>query len=989
MAVMDAILKAIFGSKAQHDEKALKPIVEKIAACENGIKSLSDSELSAKTIEFKKIIKDTLGAHPRELDLSTDDDKNKLSEVLATLLPEAFAVVREASIRTTGMRHFDSQMMGATVLHQGRIAEMKTGEGKTLVATLAVYLNAITELGVHVITVNDYLAKRDAKWMTPIYSMLGVSVGILDETKPHSPERKAVYNCDITYGTNNEFGFDYLRDNMVSRKSDKVQRAFYYAIVDEVDSILIDEARTPLIISGPTERNVEMYYKIDKIVPMLNAAEVDEKQKELAGTGDYVLDEKNKNVYLTEEGVAKVEGLLNIENLYASASADIIHHVNQALKAHKIFKRDVDYMIKEGEILIVDEFTGRTLEGRRYSDGLHQAIEAKEKVSIQNESQTYATITFQNFFRMYPKLAGMTGTAVTEEEEFHKIYKLDVAVIPPNKKVERIDMADKIYRTRKGKFNALATYVKTLQEAGNPVLVGTVSVEMNEELSKIFKKHNISHEILNAKNHSREAKIVGSAGEPGAVTLATNMAGRGTDIVLGGNPIEKSLTEIDHILVVMKDKLFKERDPHKKGELQKKVANLDLHKEAFVRLVISGKVDEAKAMATSNGVDEIIDKIGIIESIAKKCSEDKERVLATGGLHVIGSERHESRRIDNQLRGRSGRQGDAGLSVFYLSLEDDLLRLFGGERVGKMMLAMGMTEEEEIAHSWLNKSIENAQRKVEGRNFDTRKHLLEYDDVMNKQRLSIYSERNHILDSDTIEERIRELIADTALQNVSNICPQKGGNKCDPEDIIKWLNGYFVEINDSELQKAVDGGFENIASFAEKTLLSHYEQKLATYDKEVFNFVEKSIFLSVMDTKWKEHLYVMDSLREGIGLRGYAEKNPLTEYKLEGYKIFEEMVLSMHEDVVSNILRAQIKMNIAPPQQNNDDGTFAGGVERKQDTAMFNQSANTSNVANAASIANIAQSKKNVKMDNKVGRNDACPCGSGKKYKKCHGKNEE
>lgn len=985
MAVMDAVLKAIFGSKAQHDEKALKPIIEQIASFENAIKSLSDSELSAKTTEFKSRISDTLGCHPKELDLTKDDDKNKLNDILNKIMPEAFAVVREASIRTTGMRHFDSQMMGGTVLHQGRIAEMKTGEGKTLVATLAVYLNAITELGVHVITVNDYLAKRDAKWMTPIYSMLDVSIGILDETKPHSRERKDVYSHDIVYGTNNEFGFDYLRDNMVINQKDKVQRAFYYAIVDEVDSILIDEARTPLIISGPTERNVAMYYSIDKIIPMLKPAEVDEKQKELAGTGDYVLDEKNKNVYLTEEGVVKVEGLLNIENLYASASADVIHHVNQALKAHKIFKRDVDYMITDGEVLIVDEFTGRTLEGRRYSDGLHQAIEAKEKVAIQNESQTYATITFQNFFRMYPKLAGMTGTAVTEEEEFYKIYKLDVAVIPPNKAVERIDMADKIFRTRKGKYNALATYVKELQEAGKPVLVGTVSVEMNEELSKIFKKAKIEHEILNAKNHSREAQIVGSAGEPGAVTLATNMAGRGTDIVLGGNPIEKSLTEIEHILVVMRDKLFKERDPAKKEELKIRVTNLDLHKEAFVRLVISGKVDEAKEMATSISADELIDKISTIENIAAKCSVDKERVLANGGLHVIGSERHESRRIDNQLRGRSGRQGDAGLSVFYLSLEDDLLRLFGGERVGKMMLAMGMTEEEEIAHSWLNKSIEGAQRKVEGRNFDVRKHLLEYDDVMNKQRLSVYSERNHIINSETIEERVRELISDVSLQNVTNIIPQKSSGKADTTDIIKWLNEYFVEINESELDSAAAQGFESVVAYAEKTLLTCYENKFKTYDSEAFHFAEKSIFLSIMDTKWKEHLYVMDSLREGIGLRGYAEKNPLTEYKLEGYKIFEEMITSMHEDVVKMILRAHIKLNIAAPKEN-EESTFAGATENKQDTSMFATPNNASNMANANSIA---QSKKNVKMDNKVGRNDACPCGSGKKYKKCHGKNEE
>ena len=597
MGAMDIIFKLIFGSKSQNDEKILKPIAEKTLSFEEGIKKLSNEELTNKTKEFRERVEKYIGCKTEDFDLTNEENKKKLQNILDEILPEAFAVVREASVRTTGMRHFDVQVMGGAVLHQGRIAEMKTGEGKTLVATLSVYLNALTGLGVHVVTVNNYLAKRDAEWMMPIYSMLGISVGILDDTKPHSPERREVYSRDVVYGTNNEFGFDYLRDNMVIRKEDKVQRKFYYAIVDEVDSILIDEARTPLIISGPAEKNIKMYYEIDRIIPMLKQAETDERMREVAGTGDYVLDEKDKNVYLTEDGVHKVEKLLNVENLYGAQSSTIVHHVNQALKAHKVFKRDVDYMVTDGQVLIVDEFTGRVLEGRRYSDGLHQAIEAKEKVAIQNESQTYATITFQNYFRMYPKLSGMTGTAETEAEEFYKIYKLDVAVIPTNKPVTREDLSDKIYRTKKAKFEALAKYIKTLQDEGKPVLVGTVSVEMNEELSKIFKRYKISHEVLNAKNHSREASIIAQAGEPGAVTLATNMAGRGTDIVLGGNPVAKGVSEIEQILTLMRDRAFKERDPYKKEELLKKIKSIDLYKEAFVRLVISGKNEEAKEIA--------------------------------------------------------------------------------------------------------------------------------------------------------------------------------------------------------------------------------------------------------------------------------------------------------------------------------------------------------------------------------------------------------
>ena len=976
MGAMDLVFKLIFGSKEQNDAKVLKPIAEKTLSFEEEIKKLSNEELTNKTKEFRERVEKHIGCKTEDLDLSKDENKKKLQDILDAILPEAFAVVREASIRTTGMRHFDVQVMGGTVLHQGRIAEMKTGEGKTLVATLAVYLNALTGLGVHVVTVNDYLAKRDAEWMTPIYSMLGISVGILDNTRPHSPERRAVYNCDVVYGTNNEFGFDYLRDNMVTRKEDKVQRKFYFAIVDEVDSILIDEARTPLIISGPAEKNIKMYYEIDRIIPMLKQAEVDERMREVAGTGDYVLDEKDKNVYLTEEGVHKVEKLLNVENLYGAQSSTIVHHVNQALKAHKVFKRDVDYMVTDGEVLIVDEFTGRVLEGRRYSDGLHQAIEAKEKVAIQNESQTYATITFQNYFRMYPKLSGMTGTAETEAEEFYKIYKLDVAVIPTNKPIARKDLSDRIYRTKKAKFEALAKYIKELQDAGKPALVGTVSVEMNEELSKVFKRHKINHEVLNAKNHSREAQIIAQAGEPGAVTLATNMAGRGTDIVLGGNPVAKGVAEIEQILVLMRDKAFKERDPYKKEELIKKVKSIDLYKEAFVRSVISGKIEEAKELAQKNNTEEMIEKIDRIIQINEKAKTDKEKVLAVGGLHVIGSERHEARRIDNQLRGRSGRQGDPGLSVFFLSLEDDLMRLFGGERVSKMMLAMGMGEEEELGHKWLNKSIENAQRKVEGRNFDIRKHLLEYDDVMNQQRMAVYAERDYILYSEDISPRIEEIIAEVTEDTVKDISNNK--KNVDSVEVTKWLNSYLIGIDEEAANKAVEGGVDNAIKNLTNILLEAYRKKAEMVDTKIFREVEKNIFLSIIDNRWKDHLFAMDSLREGIGLRGYAEKNPLTEYKLEGYKMFVATMDVIHNELVNLIMRVRIVPNSFDAIER--ESAFDGGVEEKGNTSAMNGGA-PQNVSNKPRMA-----QANVKMTQKIGRNDPCPCGSGKKYKYCHGK---
>ena len=970
MAIIDIIFKTIFGSKSQNDEKMLRPITGKVVSFEDSIKALNDDELSGKTVEFRNRIKNDLACSPSDLDLSKTEDKEKLQKVLDDLLPEAFAVVREVSIRTTGMRHFDVQMMGGAVLHQGRISEMKTGEGKTLVATLAVYLNALTGLGVHVVTVNDYLAKRDAEWMTPIYSMLGITVGILDNTKSHSPERRAAYRCDVVYGTNNEFGFDYLRDNMVIRENDKVQRKYYFAIVDEVDSILIDEARTPLIISGPAEKNIKMYYDIDKIIPMLSEAKTDERMKEIAGTGDYVLVEKDKNVYLTEQGVGKVEQLLNVQNLYGSSNSNIVHHVNQALKAHKVYRRDVDYMVRDGIVLIIDEFTGRVLDGRRYSDGLHQAIEAKERVNIQNESQTYATITYQNFFRMYPKLSGMTGTAETEAEEFYKIYKLDVAVIPTNKIIERVDLTDKIYKNKKVKFEELAKYIKSLQEGGKPVLVGTVSVEMNEELAKVFKKHKINYEMLNAKNHSREATIVGMAGEPGAVTLATNMAGRGTDIVLGGNAVVKSVSEIDLTLTVMKDKLFKERDPYKKEEIKARIKLVDLHKEAFVRLVIADKIDMAKSLANKYELSELTDKIENILAINEKAKVNKKRVIEVGGLHVIGSERHESRRIDNQLRGRSGRQGDPGLSVFYLSLEDDLMRLFGGDRVAKTMMTMGMEEDSELGHKWLNNSIEGAQRKVEGRNFSIRKHLLEYDDVMNQQRIAIYSERDYVLHTENISSRVEDIIEDVVKIHLEEISAGSKKGFGDLSDIVSWLNSYLITVDESKVKEALSHSYEEGIKNICAILIEAYNKKAKEISEKVFRDVEKHIFLSIIDNKWKEHLYAMDGLREGIGLRGYAEKNPLTEYKLEGYKMFTAMIDSLYSELINLIMRVRIQVN----ENINTESAFSEGVEEKS----------SSNLLGGESGKNMPQMP--VKMRDKIGRNDPCPCGSGKKYKHCHGK---
>jgi preprotein translocase subunit SecA len=778
------VLKALFGSKYERDLKRIRPYVERINSLEPEIQKLSDTELAAKTPAFKERLDN--------------------GEKLISLLPEAFAVMRETSMRTMKMRHFDVQLMGAIALNEGKIAEMKTGEGKTLTATLAVYLNALTGKGVHLVTVNDYLAQRDADWMRPLYDFHGISTGAIRSNMSHALRREA-YAADITYGTNNEYGFDYLRDNMADHRNYRVQRGHYFAIVDEVDSILIDEARTPLIISGPADQDAGEYVRVNKVIPQLQ------------DKVDFDVDEKARSVLLTEMGVHKVEKLLNVENLYAPQNVELVHHVHQCLKAHKLFAKDVDYVVQGGEIIIVDEFTGRMMEGRRYSDGLHQAIEAKEKVEVKQENQTLATITFQNFFRMYEKLGGMTGTADTEAEEFRKIYKLDVAVIPPNRKLIRKDFADKVYRTQREKFNAIAEEVKDLHLKGQPVLLGTVSIENSEKLAHLLTVKGIPHNILNAKHHDREADIIKEAGQRGRVTIATNMAGRGTDITLG------------------------------------------------------------------------------------------EGVKDLGGLHIVGSERHESRRIDNQLRGRSGRQGDPGSSRFYLSLEDELMRIFGSDRLGPIMQRFGMQEGEALEHRMVTNAIERAQKRVESHHFEMRKHLLEYDDVMNKQRQYIYMIRNEILDNAEIKPLIREFAEDAAGIRIEQLLPGKKVSEYNIEALQDYLTGVF-QIKFDDLEETVRNTSKDaFVAIVRKHALDALQNKEDEIGSENMRILEKMIALQVIDQKWKDHLYLMDQLRDGIWTLGYAERNPLVEYRFRAFAMFEDMVSAVKDEVTEFILRAQVK----------------------------------------------------------------------------------
>lgn len=875
-----SLAKKLFGSKNDRELKKIEPIVRTINELEPSIKSLTDEQMLSKTAEFRN----------RLTNGENEDD----------LLPEAFALVREASVRTLGMRHFDAQLIGGTVLHQGKIAEMKTGEGKTLAATLAVYLNALSGKGVHVVTVNDYLAQRDAEWMSAIYNFLGLSVGVIVHDLSDE-QRRLAYGADVTYGTNNEFGFDYLRDNMKFSLDDYVQRELHYSIVDEVDSILIDEARTPLIISGPTHENTDRYFRINRVIPGL--------QKDV----HYTLDEKARSVALTEEGIARVERALGVTNLYDPSQMETLHHVNQALKAHTLFKRDVDYIIKDGQVIIVDEFTGRLMPGRRYSDGLHQALEAKESVKIENENQTLATITFQNYFRMYDKLAGMTGTADTEAPEFKKIYNLDVVVIPTNLPMIRIDNSDLIYKTESEKFEAVIDEIRELSKKGQPVLVGTISIEKSEELAKRLKRLGIHHNVLNAKNHALEAEIVAQAGRYKAVTISTNMAGRGTDIILGGNP--------------------------------KFLANARVNRNE--------KPDEyAKALS----------------EFMVLCDEERQKVLDAGGLHILGTERHEARRIDNQLRGRSGRQGDPGSSRFYLSLEDDLMRIFGGDRVKMIMERVGMEEGEPIEHKYTTKAIENAQKKVEGHNFEIRKHLLEFDDVMNKQREVVYSQRRFILGGANLRENVLEMTEDIVEEMVGRFVDEKSHYEdWDIKTLEESLWSQFGVKFDFDKLPTDEQNQTGIEEHILEALKVQYDNKEQEITPDVMRELEKFIMLQAVDNQWKDHLLSMDHLKDGIGLRGYGQRDPLKEYQKEGYELFLEMSHRIKAESVRNLFLVKIATH-------NELDELTTARDQEMNTLHENLTRGS------------ATPKTKKRSEDKVGRNAPCPCGSGKKYKKCCGK---
>ncbi len=893
------IVKKLVGSKNERELKRLWPIVERIGAMESTLQQLSDEELRGKSFLFK--------------------ERYQRGESLDDLLPEAFAVCREAGRRVLGMRHFDVQLIGGMVLNMGKIAEMKTGEGKTLVATLPAYLNALTGRGVHVVTVNDYLAKRDSEWMGQIYRFLGLTVGVIVHGLDDD-ERREAYNADITYGTNNEFGFDYLRDNMKFALEDYVQRPFHYAIVDEVDSILIDEARTPLIISGPTEDSTDKYYNIDRIIPSLKKGETKEVEANtLSGkrkqyTGDFTVDEKSKSATLTEEGVLKVEKLLRIDNLYDPRNMETLHHVQQALRAHALFKRDVDYVVKDGEVLIVDEFTGRLMPGRRWSDGLHQAVEAKEGVEIENENQTLATITFQNYFRMYQKLSGMTGTADTEAEEFHKIYKLEVMVIPTNRQLLRPDFPDVVYKTEMEKFKAVIEEIKELHAKGQPVLVGTISIEKSEVLAELLKKQGVPHNVLNAKQHEKEAEIVAQAGRKGMVTIATNMAGRGTDIILGGNP------------------------------------------EGLAKQWRKGNPE-----ATDGEYEQVLEKF------KAQWQAEHDEVVKLGGLHILGTERHESRRIDNQLRGRSGRQGDPGSSRFYLSLQDDLLRIFGSERVAKIMDLLKIEEGEAITHGMISKAIENAQKKVEAHNFEIRKHLIEYDDVMNKQREVIYTQRKEILAGESIRENFMELMDETveditAAYAIDKVSSLEWDWEAISEGCYKEF-GFHLDIPAESMSRFVPGNFRELLM---EKVHDGFKAKLESFGPELMDHLIKVIMLQAIDSQWKDHLLSIDHLKEGIGLRGYGQKDPKQEYKREAYQLFMDMLGRIREEVVEKIFWVQIA--------HNEDVERIEAQQQKKQRLVFNLGDGE------------AHQQQPAKSSKTAGRNDPCPCGSGKKYKKCCGK---
>ena len=975
--MINTLLAKVIGTQNERELKRLRPIVARVNELESATTSLSDAQLRGRTTELR--------------------ERAGRGESLDDLLPEAFAVVREAGRRTLNMRHFDVQLIGGCVLHGGRIAEMKTGEGKTLVATLPAYLNALSGKGVHVVTVNDYLARRDSEWMGRIYRFLGMSVGVIQHELTDA-ERQVAYGSDITYGTNNEFGFDYLRDNMKFELAQFVQRGHQFAIVDEVDSILIDEARTPLIISGPAEESTDLYYEVDRIIPKLTPGAVTqgnvkaEEREALETTGDYLVDEKHKTVQLTETGMAKAEKMLahrlvaGSAGLYDPSNMPLLHHIHQGLRAHTLFKLDVEYMVKDGQVVIVDEFTGRLMPGRRWSDGLHQAVEAKEKVKIERENQTLATITFQNYFRKYQKLSGMTGTAETEAEEFAKIYKLDVIVAPPNRPLLRKEEPDSVYRTEKEKYDAILNDIVAQQETGRPTLVGTVSIEKSERLSGMLKRRGIRHVVLNAKYHAQEAEIVAQAGRKGNVTIATNMAGRGTDILLGGNP--EFMARQQSLAAQIAERL-------PKGE-EKFVDDDDFvyfyHLESFYR--VPRKEYER-----------------MFDEFKRETDAEHEIVVGVGGLHIIGTERHEARRIDNQLRGRAGRQGDPGSSRFYLSLEDDLMRIFGSGKISGLMQRLGMEEGVPIEHGMVTKAIERAQKQVEAQNFATRKHLLEYDDVMNKQREQVYSLRRELLEGkitlgegETETVDTRGYLMTIAEEIVASLVDTHANKDQDPEQwdlgaLSRAISDLFgiepAAVEALQLdQVTADEMTDKILDF----VVARYEEKekLVEIEPSILRSVERQFMLHIVDTQWKDHLYSLDHLKEGIGLRGYGQRDPLVEYKRESFTLFQAMKDRIDEDMIRYLWRLrptvaegspQPAVRQAPPRRQAPMSFSAGSST----TAGAPQRAAAGGTATAtaprpARTGGDDAPVKTVRRDEpKIGRNDQCWCGSGKKYKKCHG----
>ena len=961
--IIDSVVARFIGTKHERDVKRIQPFVEAINALEPEMKKLSDEELSAQTPKLRAQVLERMEG----LEITDTDYKQKLQDAIEPALVPAFALVREAGRRTLGMRHFDVQLIGGMVLHQGKIAEMKTGEGKTLVATLPAYLNSLTGKGVHIVTVNDYLARRDAEWMSPIYKILGLTVGVivhdLDDV-----QRRAAYAADITFGTNNEFGFDYLRDNMKYDLKDCVQRGHHFAVVDEVDSILIDEARTPLIISGPAEESTDKYYRIDKIIP------------KLIQDIDYTIDEKQRTAVPTEEGVSKCERLLNLGNLYDPANMEINHHIYQALRAHALFEKDVDYVVKDGEVIIVDEFTGRQMPGRRWSDGLHQAVEAKEGVKIERENQTLATVTFQNYFRMYKKLSGMTGTAETEAPEFDKIYKLEVVAIPTNKSLIRKEHPDVVYRTEREKFEAAVEGIiqedgtrvggiRQYYESGQPVLVGSISIEKSEKIAELLVKANIPHQVLNAKQHEREAKVISQAGRKGAVTVSTNMAGRGTDILLGGNP-EAMTREY-----TLKNKLAIPYAP------AAAVIGAPVGTETAAQAdAAAGEAAPGSSNGASNQPMVLFQQEGKIfqvpleqwkplyDQFADQCRAEHDEVVAMGGLHILGTERHEARRIDNQLRGRAGRQGDPGASRFFLSLEDDLLRIFGGEKVKAMMHWLGMTEGVPIESKLISKRIENAQKAVEAQNFEARKHLLEYDDVMNRQRETIYSLRRTFLEGRDQKEFILERAESIANWLVEAQCPrdQHPDQWNTTQFTNEVLNQFGFDLKTVGIDIANMNHDDLVDAMIEKTK-ARYAEKETLFGDQTLRWLERHILLDIVDAQWKDHLLTLDHLKEGIGLRGYGQKDPLVEFKKEAFTLFEDMM----DRIDTEAVRFLFLMQPAKPEAE------AKQIEERQ----RRQQKNLQFQAGPAQ----AEPPKPVRSGAKVGRNDPCPCGSGKKYKKCHG----